>query len=680
MIIFKKKSIQSRLLKAFLPVFVVSFMILSVVSYNFSRRALSSESREVAAAIGVRYAEQIRDSMDALSGYLRVLSDMPAIREGKDKEQIVYLMSNVFERMNAFDVLFFVWPDGSAIRSNNTGFDAGERGYFKEVSRTKAPYVSDVTISSSSGKPSVMVCEPVVNGGELVGILGATYNLERLDSLTNNIRFKESGYGFIVDKTGLMICNPSVPEFVGTLSVGVKYVDRAANLSITEIDDDLLGMFQKVSSNWSEAAAGGYFFGGVRYDGVLVPVALQGGQHWAIAVMAPLAEIDRAVNALFRTMAVISALFIAIAFVFVTVISKKVAAPISLLRDECLLMESGDFRESPTRVRSKDEIGELAEGFAIMKKNMSGLVTRVNADAENLASASAELQAQSNNCTLAAEEVSRAMYDVVSRTGTQADETENIFAAANEIYGIAQNVLEVTREVDNIASETSKNASDGQSMVERAMRQMKEIGAGSSAVQDAAVMLAGGYHEIGEIVNLISSIATQTNLLALNAAIEAARAGEYGRGFAVVAEEVRNLAESSSNAARKIASLISDNQSKMEQTVEAAKSAASGAAEGVGTVNSAGEIFDGIAESIISLSDRIKGVASSIEKIASGNRDLARHIGGVKSMSETNITDLNGVSSHTEEQLAANEEITAACNRLAGMAAELKEESAGFQV
>jgi methyl-accepting chemotaxis protein len=679
-IIFKKKSIQSRLLKAFLPVFVVSFVILSVVSYNFSRRALSSESREVATAIGIRYAEQIRDSMDALSGYLRVLSDMPAIREGKDTEQIVYLMSNVFERMNAFDVLFFVWPDGSAIRSNNTAFDAGERGYFKEVSQTKAPYVSDVTISSSSGKPSVMVCEPVVDGGELVGILGATYNLERLDSLTNNIRFKESGYGFIVDKTGLMICNPSVPEFVGTLSVGAKYVDPAANLSITEIDDDLLGMFQKVSSDWSEAAVGGYLFGGVQYDGVLVPVALQGGQHWAIAVMAPLAEIDRAVNALFRTMAVISDLFIAIAFVFVTVISKKVAAPISLLRDECLLMESGDFRESPTRVRSKDEIGELAEGFAVMKKNLSSLVTRVNADAENLASASAELQAQSNNCTLAAEEVSRAMYDVVSRTGSQADETENIFTAANEIYGIAQNVLEVTREVDNIASETSKNASDGQTMVERAMRQMKEIGAGSSAVQDAAVVLAGGYHEIGEIVNLISSIATQTNLLALNAAIEAARAGEYGRGFAVVAEEVRNLAESSSSAARKIGSLISDNQSKMEQTVEAAKAAASGAAEGVGTVNSAGEIFDGIAESIISLSDRIKGVASSIEKIASGNRDLAGHIGGVKNMSETNITDLNGVSSHTEEQLAANEEITAACNRLAGMAAELKEESAGFLV
>jgi methyl-accepting chemotaxis protein len=677
---FRAKSIQSKLLTAFVPVFVVSFLVLSVVSYSLSRNAISAESLKTAIATGFRYAEQIEGSMNSISSSLVALADMPAIREGRDKEQMVARMAEVFDKVGTFDVLFFVWPDGSAIRANNTTFNASEREYFRRVSLTKAPYVSDVTPSSSSGKPSVMICEPVMNNGEFVGMLGVTYNLERLDILIKSIQFKETGFGFIVDKAGLMAVNPWVPEFIGKLNISTRRVDPAAGFSFSEIDNGLLEMFRTVSSNWSEAATGGFHLDGIEYDGVLVPLNLQGGQRWAMAVVAPNAEVNSEVNSLFRVMMVLSTVFIVVAVLFVFVISRKVSTPVVLLRDECLVMADGDLREHPIRIRSKDEIGELAKGFSVMKKNLSELIRKVKSEAADLASASTELQVQSQNCSLAAERVSRAMFDVANRTGDQTASTEDVFATAGEIYNITQNVLSVTRTVNDIASNTSKNASDGQSVVEKAMKQMKEIGDGSSAVQDAVSGLAAGYGEIGEIVNLISSIAKQTNLLALNAAIEAARAGEYGRGFAVVAEEVRNLAESSSGAAQKIASLISDNQSKMEQTVDTAKSAASGVAEGVEIVNSAGEIFDGIAASIISLSEQIKDVAQSIEKIASGNQSLTELIGGVKDVSEKNIADLNSVFHNSEEQLAASEEIAAACSKLAEMAVVLEKGSSDFQV
>jgi methyl-accepting chemotaxis protein len=678
--VFKKKSIQKKLLLAFVPVFVVSFLVLSVVSYNISRRALSSGARETAVAISSRYAAQLKATMDSISGYLGILADTQVIREARDKEQIVTVLSDMFNRTGMFDVLFFVWPDGSAIRSVNTAFDASEREYFKKVSSTKTSYVSDVMISSSSGKPSVVVCEPVMNGGELAGMLGVTYNLERLDNLIKGIEFKKSGFGFIVDRTGLMVANPWLPDFIGKLNIGVKHVDPALNLGFTEVDGNLLAMFKKVSSGWNEAALGGYVFNGVKYDGVLAPIDLHGGQHWAVAVIAPLAEVNRDVKSLFRAMTAISAIFIAVALLCVVRISRKVAAPIALLRDECLVMAGGDLRGHPIRIRSDDEIGELAEGFAVMKRNLSGLIAKVKNEAVNLASASEELQIESQNCTQAAEDISRAMADISNRTEAQTDSTRNVFSTANDIYDITQNVLAATLDVNNIALNASKDASSGQAAVEKAMKQMKEIGDGSSAVQDAVVELAEGYHEISDIVNLISSIAKQTNLLALNAAIEAARAGEYGRGFAVVAEEVRNLAESSSSAAQKITSLISDNQNKMEQAVKTSKSAADGVSAGVESVNSAGEIFGGIASSIISLSDQINGVSSSIEKIALGNQNLTALIGSVKEVSEKNITDLNGVSASTEEQLASTEEIISACGRLAEMAAELREESAGFEI
>jgi methyl-accepting chemotaxis protein len=500
-----------------------------------------------------------------------------------------------------------------------------------------------------------------------------------MDRIIQSVRFKETGYGFVVDRLGLIISDPKHPDFIGKLNISEKRVDPKEQLNISEIDDNLINLFKRASASDSPLV-GTYAFGGVTYDCALAPIHLQGGQQWLVGIAAPLVEVKRDVAALAKVMVTISGVFIVVALLFIVITSKRVASPIALIRDECLIMADGDLRERQIDVNSEDETGQLAEGFGAMKRNLCGLITKVKSEAENLVSASAELQGGSQSCANASEDVSRAMVDIAARTKVQSDETRNVLSIANEISGVTQSVLAMTLEVSDIASNTSDNSNNGQSIVEKAMKQMREIGRGSSAVRDAVVELADGYHEISEIVSLISSIAQQTNLLALNAAIEAARAGESGRGFAVVAEEVRNLAENSSGAARRITTLISENQDKMGFAVEAAESGTSGVSAGIEIVNSAGKIFAEIASSIISLSDRIKGVSTSIEKITAGNQDLASLIGNIEEISHKNIADVDDVAASSEDQLASTEEIAASCNNLAELAAELREEAAGFQI
>ena len=265
-------------------------------------------------------------------------------------------------------------------------------------------------------------------------------------------------------------------------------------------------------------------------------------------------------------------------------------------------------------------------------------------------------------------------------------------SALAAMIGAIEGATAAASEVEVVAASAAHAAADGAVAVRETIAGMGRI---KDVVQRAAVKVtelgAKGEH-IGAIVETIDDIAEQTNLLALNAAIEAARAGEQGRGFAVVADEVRKLAERSSQATKEIAALIGQVQQDTEEAVAAMDAGAAEVSQGSELAASSGQVIDelgaavaatrsaaeqigGRIRTMVSASDGVVSAIREIDRIARDNgtsaEQMLAHASSVIGQLDAIESVTTATANHAEEVNAAAEEMNAQAQALAGSADSL---------
>ena len=362
------------------------------------------------------------------------------------------------------------------------------------------------------------------------------------------------------------------------------------------------------------------------------------------------------------------------------VITKMITVPIKKVVSNIKEIADGNLTIEDLKLDSKDEIGVLANGLNVMSATVRALIGQVATSAEHLAASAEELTASAEQQAQATNQVAVAIQQVATGTEKQSNAIDETSSAIEQMSAAIQEVAASSSEVAEQANNTSLAAKEGQKVVGKAVSQMEKIGHVTSEVQVTVDQLEQGSKKIGEITNVISSIADQTNLLALNAAIEAARAGEQGRGFAVVAEEVRKLAEQSQEAAKEITSLINSNQTNINNAVKAMQAGTVDVRDGIEVVTSAGETFVQITGSINQVVTQIQEVSATVEEMASSSQLILSSINQIEGISKDNMGQSQSVSAATEEQTASSEEIASASEGLAKMAQDLQVVVSKFRV
>ena len=512
------------------------------------------------------------------------------------------------------------------------------------------------------GKPVFLatMSVPVMIDGKFRGLAGADYNLDFVQKLAEKINaslFDGKGKVVILNDTGLVVANSANQSVIGKAataadphwgnSAAIVRAGKGAvqdDPNVTNIDIYAPIQFGRTDTPWS--------------------VVISEPRD---VVLAAARQLDASLSGRSTASTVwqlgVGVVITALAIFLISVAARSIARPIRDCAEFADGIAKGDFNQTLT-IEQADEVGALATSLKAMQGDLKHSIAQ---RAEDQATADAERRRAMNvmadqfeasvggivETVSAASSTLETSAGTLSRTAERAETLATTVAVASEQASTnVQSVASATEEMASSVTEISRQVQQSARMANEAVSQARTTTGRVGELSKAAA-------RIGDVVELINTIAGQTNLLALNATIEAARAGDAGRCFAVVATEVKALAEQTAKATGDIGQQIAGIQAATQESVGAIRE---------------------ISETIERLSEISATIAAAVEEQGAATQEISRNVQqaaqGTQQVS-SNITDVQRGATQTG---TASSEVLSAAKLLSRDSGRLKEEVGKFLV
>ena len=456
------------------------------------------------------------------------------------------------------------WDENGRIPREYMTSSIKEVPWWIKTTQANQGVVNEPFEDSRSKVVSAALSKPVYSdSGKLIAIAGIDLKLETIQhQIKENAKFNDLGNAFLFQDNGQLI----------TLPEGVQLDKKQRTLDFIEQEETNSGFYNLKKENKKLSFHQVIFDGEPQLLALIKIESTKPQMDWRLALMYPQEKIDEPIVDTTLQLITFTIILIVTLGLLLSFLIKLGLTPLHEISDAMARIVNGDGDLTQRLVvKDNNEIGKLAQMF-------NEFVSNVNHVVKESLNVSSQVSESSERLQSMMEQADDGVQSQNAELDMIATATTELSQAVNEISSNAENSSQATIEVQN-------QVSIGMELVTKADQQINTLANSFRESETLVTELNVNSDKIGEVLDVIGSIADQTNLLALNAAIEAARAGDHGRGFAVVADEVRTLAKQTQDSTHNIQSIINtlrentkqvltvmvDNRQHAEQSVEDAK-------------------------------------------------------------------------------------------------------------
>ena len=643
-------------------------IVLTIVSYIYSKSLLVSESRETMLAYVQKYASDIETIISEKKTYVE-LSANQISKEQKRGQALLSDLSYLTNHVNGALTFYAGFADKTFLDGSgwvpDASFDPTGRSWYQGAIGKNLTFISDPYINAIDNSTVVAISHELNYNGKSVGVLGGDISMKDFETLIKDIQLEETGKAYLMNKNGNFIIHDEY-----TLNDNMATVKNGALSTVAE----------KLSTNKPDFLS--HKGSGIACFYAICPVK---NTNWAIVLEAPVKEVIQVSYELATFMAVIGLLSVLILLFIIYLIANSIARPIIRLSKAIQEMGEYDFTLSDTSpsllyAKNKDEIGVISRALITVKKNIQEIIVQITNIANQVSASSEELASSSEHSANTSRNLARTVEEISNGAVMQAEDMQK-GAESMQVMDRALSANEnIIKTLNIIIQKVSSAKERGIVTVSQLITATNKVKDASEQVHSVILNTNDRASQISAASNMIQSISDQTNLLALNAAIEAARAGEAGKGFAVVAEEIRKLAEQSNLFTKEIQEIVQGLTEKVSETVAIMAVVGDTITEQNDKVNETRELFDIISTELDKNMSEVNHLNHSVQELEETKESLVGVIENLSALSEENAAAAQESSDSLNLQLSSAQEVASASANLSTLAQDMIEMINKFKI